>query len=50
MACVHVLGMKEGGTQAHGIEDLPMLARLTAVLPASVEVKGEGTLQQQQQQ
>lgn len=35
MACVHVLDLQAA---SHGIEDLPMLPRLIAVLPPSIEV------------
>ena len=35
MACVHILGLKKA---SHGIEDLPMLTRLTELLPSTVEV------------
>ena len=36
MSCVHVLRLQEGRS---GIEDLPMLSRLTQLLPDTVEVK-----------
>ena len=36
MACVHVFGLQEGRS---GIEDLPMLNKLKALLPEEVEVR-----------